>query len=229
MGIGIIVDIILLIVVAGNAIYNYRRGFTSLVVGLVSSILAIVLVFILYKPVTSYIMNNTSIPDKLEKTLTDNVAYLFEGEDVASIEVGSNSEIGDMLYIFAGKQINDFIDSTKENIIEFLSFEITKKIIYIVTFLLLFIIVRFVLYLLSSYLEAIADLPFIRILDGSGGMVIGIIKGFLVIYLFLAIISLVMPIIGNTAIISAIQKAPIGSKMLNNNILLKFIFNWMEK
>lgn len=225
MGIGIIVDIILLIVVAGNAIYNYRRGFTSLVVGLVSSILAIVLVFILYKPVTSYIMNNTSIPDKLEKTLTDNVAYLFEGEDVASIEVGSNSEIGDMLYIFAGKQINDFIDSTKENIIEFLSFEITKKIIYIVTFLLLFIIVRFVLYLLSSYLEAIADLPFIRILDGSGGMVIGIIKGFLVIYLFLAIISLVMPIIGNTAIISAIQKAPIGSKMLNNNILLKFIFN----
>ena len=56
---GIIVDVILFLVIAGNAVAGYKMGLTRVVFNIFSSLIAIILVFILYKPISNYIYHNT--------------------------------------------------------------------------------------------------------------------------------------------------------------------------
>ena len=57
------------------------------------------------------------------------------------------------------------------------------------------------------------------------GLIYGILKGFLTIYLILAVFSVISPLITNWGITSAIQDSSFGSKMYNNNIILNLIIN----
>ena len=57
----------------------------------------------------------------------------------------------------------------------------------------------------------------------SGGLIYGVIKGFLTIYVILAVFSMISPLISEWGIISAIQDSTLGNKMYNNNIILNLI------
>ena len=69
----------------------------------------------------------------------------------------------------------------------------------------------------------IAKLPVIKQFDKLGGVIYGILEGIIIIYLTLAIISFIAPIIGEN-IITAIDESMVGSMLYNNNLLLKIIF-----
>ena len=126
--------------------------------------------------------------------------------------------------IFIGDELGTILQQTTSDIVQIISHEITYKIISVVVFFALFAIIRLVLYILKSYMEWIADLPFLDIINGTGGMIYGLVSGFFLIYIGLAIISLLMPIYGNTLVVTAIQESIVGSRMFNNNILLGLIF-----
>lgn len=225
---GIIVDIILFFIIAGNAAICYRRGLARVIFGLLSGIVAIILVLILYKPITNYVINNTKASEKLETIFEDKLAYLFEKNNVENTEqLQKNDDMSSILKVFIGNKMGELIEETKDSVIQYLSVEISHKIIKVLTVFILFAVIRLMLYILRSYIEIIGDLPIIRVFNGSGGMIYGIIRGFLVIYVTLAFISLIMPIISDTIIITAIQNAPIGSKMFNNNILLNLIVKFL--
>lgn len=223
---GIIVDVILFFIIAGNAVFGYRRGLARVICSMLSSIIAVVLVIILYQPVTNYIINNTNISNKLESLFEEKLAYLFEKENVNTNnteQIQQNENIYGILNIFIGDELGNLIQDTTDNLIQYLSVEIAHKVIKVFTFFILFSVIRLLLYVIRNYIEMIANVPIIRVFNGTGGMIYGILRGFLIIYVALAILSLIMPIISDTLIISSIQNAPIGSKMFNNNILLNLI------
>ena len=225
---GIIVDLILLFIVAGNAVIGYRRGLTQVVFNIFSSIVAIVLVLILYKPTTNYIFNNTKISQRIENTVEEKIGYLFEKDNIQTSEdVENSNSMSAILKVFIGNDISNLLQNTTDSIIKYMSNRITQKVISIVVFFVLFAIIRLLLYVLKNYIEFVARLPIVRLFDGSGGMIYGIIKGFLIIYIIFAIISVIMPIVNNTIIISSIESAKIGSKMFNNNIILNLIFKFL--
>ena len=63
------------------------------------------------------------------------------------------------------------------------------------TFLILFMLSRFLLLFIKFAAELVANLPIIKMFNKSGGLIYGIVKGFLMVYLILAIFSLISPII----------------------------------
>lgn len=225
---GIIVDIILFFIIAGNAALGYRKGLARVIFSICSSVVAIILVLILYRPTTNYIINNTQAAPKLESIFAENVEYLFEKDNIENKEQAQNSEgMMSILQVFVGDETGELINETKDSVVQYLSVQISHKVISVIVFFALFAIIRLLLYVLRSYVEMVANLPIVRVFNGSGGMIYGILKGFLIIYAFFAIISLIMPIITETGIMVAIQNAPIGSKMFNNNIILNLIFKFL--
>jgi hypothetical protein len=58
----------------------------------------------------------------------------------------------------------------------------------------------------------------------SGGLIYGILKGFFMIYLILAVFSLISPIIYEYGIIQSILDSSLGSNMYNNNLILNVFF-----
>lgn len=224
---GILVDIILFFIVAGNAVLGYRKGLVKVIFNICSSIVAIILVLILYKPVTNYVINNTSVSQKLENIFAENLESLGVNDDTENAENKHDEGLINSLQIFVGDQVGGVIEEAKDAVVKSVSKQLSQKVIGIITFFALFAIIRLLLYVLKNYVELVANLPIIRIFNGSGGMIYGIVKGFLIIYVFFAIISFVAPMINQTGIVVAIQNAQIGSKMFNNNIILNFIFKFL--
>ena len=81
-------------------------------------------------------------------------------------------------------------------------------------------IVRFFLLFIRFAAELIANLPVIRLFNKSGGLIYGILKGFIIAYVILAVFSLISPFISEFGIIKAIEDSHIGNSMYNNNIIL---------
>ena len=224
---GLIFDLILFFIIAGNAVFGYRVGLARVFCRLVSTVAAIILVLILYKPVTNYVINNTGIPEKMEKIVSEKIGYLFEKEEIDisnSEDIKNNDNIYGLLKVFLGNKVGTAIENTKNNFLDYISQEITYKIIRIVTAFVLYSVIRLILYVLRNYIEALASIPVIRVFNGIGGMVYGIFRGFFIIYISLAIVSAILPIIGNNIIITAMYDSMIGSKMFCNNILLNILF-----
>ena len=72
--------------------------------------------------------------------------------------------------------------------------------------------------------ELIANLPVIRLFNKSGGLIYGVLKGFFIVYLLLAVFSLISPIIYEYGVIQAIQDSALGSGMYDNNLILNIFF-----
>lgn len=225
---GIIVDVILFFIIAGNAVIGYRRGLTRVIFSICSSIIAIILVFILYKPTTNYIIQNTNASQKLESAFAENLQFLYEKEEPEKTqEIQNNHTINSILKVFIGDEMGNLIEETTDSVVQYVSVQISHKIISVIIFFALFAVIRLLLYIIRNYIELVANLPIIRVVNGSGGMVYGVIRGFFIIYVTFALLSLIMPIVGNTIITTAIQKSLIGSKMFNHNIILNLIFKFL--
>lgn len=226
---GIIVDVILFLVIAGNAVAGYKMGLTRVVFNIFSSLIAIILVFILYKPISNYIYHNTKIGQNIEITIQEKLSgFLIEKtKEQNGAAMQKENTKNDTIDIFLGEEVGQMIETASGDLVASVSNEISYKIISGVVFLVLFAVIRLALYVLKNYVDFLANLPFIRLINSSGGMIYGVIKGFLLVYVILAIISLMMPMISDTIVIQAINEAFIGSKMFKFNIILNVIFKFL--
>ena len=88
----------------------------------------------------------------------------------------------------------------------------------------LFVITRLLLLLAKTLLEAVSELPIIKQFNEAGGIIYGVIRGILLIYVILAIISLILPMIEKNEILNAINSTIITKILYNNNLILMIFF-----
>ena len=119
--------------------------------------------------------------------------------------------------------MQEALKKSASNVVEYVSQSIAIKMIRVGTILLLFIVSRFFLLFIRFLAEIIANLPIIKMFNRSGGLIYGIIKGFLIVYIILGVFSLASPLIANWGVLDAIQDSTLGRKMYNDNIIISFI------
>ena len=87
----------------------------------------------------------------------------------------------------------------------------------------LFIIARIALMFVSAISSLVTDLPIIKQVDKTGGIIYGLIEALLILFIIFAIISFISPMIEGSGLITAINKSILGSVLYNNNLLLNII------
>lgn len=218
---GILVDLVIVSVFISSVYWGYRRGLVSVVFKILVFIISLIIMFLLYKPVSNTIMEKTQIDEKLAAMIESNLSgtTLADGNLLEPSQSNFSEAVVDL--------INDFVkQALKENVpnaVSYVSMELARFMIRIGTMLLLLMASRFLLVFVRFASELIANLPFIRLFNKSGGLIYGVIKGFLTIYVILAVFSIISPLISNWGIIDAIHDSTLGSKMYNNNIIVNFI------
>lgn len=211
---GIIFDIILVAIIALNVFICYRKGLVKLAVGLIAVIVAIIVSVVLYKPVSNIIIENTEIDENIENTIIENFSAETDGEE--------DTDNGFMKYM--EKYVNDSINKTRNQIVLEASNVIATKVINICVFLGIFIIARIVLILLTFIADIIMSLPILKQFNKAGGIIYGLIKALLIIYVILAIIFFIIYVSGNTTLSNAISSSYITKFFYKNNLLLNLIF-----
>ena len=102
---GIIVDVIVFIIIAGNAVAGYKMGMTRVIFNIFSSLIAIILVFILYTPVSNYIFDHTKMAQNLENAIVENLSEYLKNEEETA--VSNKEEANNMLAMFMGQDMNE--------------------------------------------------------------------------------------------------------------------------
>ena len=210
---GIIVDLIIIAVVLLFIFLGYKKGLTGSLIKLLSFIIAIVVAFVLYKPVANAVIENTVIDDNIRTTLS---ATLGVEDKTENTEENVPSTIMDNI----NKEIENATDEVKDNVID----HTTITIVNIGSGIVIFLAVRVILVLISLFAKILTDLPVIKQVDKLGGLAYGAIEGIVIVYAVLAVISLTSVIWANNAVVTAIAKSSLGEMLYNNNIILNLLF-----
>ncbi len=212
---GIILDLVILGIILLNIFICYKKGLVKLAVGLVAVLVSTILALLLYKPVSNLIIEKTEIDNKIENAIIENFTTKQDNE----VEVDDS---GFMKYI--EQYVDDTVNKTKNEIVTEAAGTIAVKVINIGVIILIFVVARLILILLTFITDLITELPIIKQFNEIGGVLYGVVKALLIIYVILAIAFFLVYVTGNVTISEAISSSYITKFFYNNNILLNIIF-----
>lgn len=218
---GILVDLVIISIIISSTYWGYRKGLVGVIFKVLVFIVSLLIVFVLYKPVSNSIINNTQIDEKLASAIRSNLegTTLSDGELLEPSKSNFSEGVVGLINSFVSEALNQ----AKSDAVGYVSTELSYFMIRVGTMFLLFIASRFLLVFVRFAAELLGNLPFIRMFNKSGGLIYGIIKGFLVIYAIFAILSVISPLISSWGVINAIEDSSLGSKMYNNNFILNIL------
>lgn len=216
----IIIDLIIIGILVLSIFFAYRKGLTKCIIKILSFIIAVIVAAILFKPVSNFVIQNTKIDDNIKEAVVNLVADDVEEDG----KVKEDSNLPNAMVDYINETIGNAVEDAKNNMITVAAEGIANITINAGVAILLFIVVRIALIFVSALSSIITDLPIIKQFDKVGGILYGAVKAFVIIFVVLALISLISPMIEQTGIIVAINKSFIGSILYNNNILLNILF-----
>ena len=180
---GLIIDIVIIAILALCIIMGYKKGLINVIFNIFAFLLAIIITLVLYKPVSDIIIKNTDIQEKIETAIIENT----KGEENKKEE---QTENGIQKYIENTMQNAE--EDAKSKAIEVVAKDVSTKCIEIITALILFVITRIILIVLKFLTETLANLPIVKQCNEIGGLLYGVIKGILIIYVILTIMFFII-------------------------------------
>ena len=220
----LIVDLIIVGIIALCAILGYFRGLTKSLLKIVSFVLALVIAFVLFKPISLLIINHTQIDDNIQKAIEEKmVGFVDQTSGNVEEAMRENSSMPEVMTKYIQEAVAENKGNTEEAAKQAAK-SVADIIINAGTWILVFILARVIFIFAKSILELIVKLPVIKQMDKIGGVFYGILEGLVIIYVAFAILSFVSPMFDSAEVLSAVNKAAIGGQIYNNNIILKLIF-----
>ena len=219
---GIVIDIIIVLLIVLSTFFGYKKGLVGVIFKIFSFLIAIVLMLILYKPVSNYVINNTDYDENIKTTISEKLSSkdIDTGEMLKSDEENQYPEI---VVEYVNKYAVEAVNEGKANIIEYVSDKLSIVIINVIIAIALFIAINLLLLVVQFLTRFIVKLTILKQFDKTGGIIYGLLKGIISIYLILAILSICSALMPNSGILEMIQKSYLGNAMYNNNIILKLV------
>lgn len=240
LNMGIVIDVIIIAILAICIGLGFKRGLTGSLLKIVSFILALIIAFVLFKPVSNFIIDNTNWDETLEQSIRqifieetmqeNNIQEQnqnTENTQLSNEQIQENEKtqsMPDVMINYINEAVENVGTEAKNAIVESTARNVATTIINIGVLIALFLVSRIVLIFIKGLTQLITKLPVIKQFDKLGGIIYGLLEALIIIYVILTILSLVSPLISNSGIIQAIENSFIGSVMYDNNLLLKLIF-----
>lgn len=219
----IIIDLVILGILVLCIALGYHKGLTGSLLKIISFVLALVIAFVLFKPVSNFIIYKTNWDENLEQGIRDTI-LAEDSKEVIENDNEENQKMPTVITEYINNAVEEAGNDAKEAIVDATSRDVALTIINAGVWIGLFLVARIVLFFIKGLARLITKLPIIKQFDKLGGIIYGVLEALIIIYGILAIASFVSPLINSTGILAAIQKSFIGSIMYNNNLLLKLIF-----
>ena len=194
----IVVDLIIVAIILLSTFLAYKKGIITLAIQLVAVVIAIVLTLILYKPVSNVIINVTGIDETIQN------AILEEANNIMT-----NGEEGS----------NQVVESIQNNMLPETARTISINIIEGAVILILYIVIRIILRFVTALANLVSKLPILNQLNQLGGIIYGILRGVLIVYIILLLVNLSGEIEPQNQVYTAVEGSYIGKVMNENNIL----------
>lgn len=204
-----LIDILVCLFIFITIYINSKKGLIEVAYKIVAFFIAIIISLILFRPISALLINNTNIDEYVNDYV---VSTIDKDSNEEKTENKKNNSIP--------KIFDNAINSAKQETTQAVSSSITNIVINIISFIAVFIITRIILIFLHIFSEAIGNLPLIKQFNHIGGLLYGILKSFIIIFIILALVS-VLPL---TSLQETIGSTIITRTLYNINPILLLFF-----
>ena len=202
---GIVVDLIIIGIVLLSTFLAYRKGMVKLAIGLCAFVISIVVTFVLYTPIANLVINVTSIDEAIEDMIYEKANDILKNEDTTQDQLTSQ---------IVEDAKNEMLPETART----LAVSIVKGSVMVV----LFVAIRIALIFVTVLADAIAKLPIINQINKTTGMIYGVIRGILIVYVMLLVLAIPGKINSQNALNTSVEQSILGKVMYENNVLNVF-------
>lgn len=211
-------DILILAIFVLMTYLGYKKGFLKTLTGVISIVLSFVIAICLCSQVAA-IIEKTPVYD----TIYENASkYIKPASDNDAEEVVADKSNYPKSFI---NEIKKDINGAQENLANTVAQKATDIAVKILSMLLLFIAARIVVWLLLLMFGFVKKLPLIGWFDSLLGALFGFLKGLLVVYLLLAVVTGFTVFNAENTLIREVNRSEFAKVMYNNNVFLDFIHN----
>lgn len=177
-------DYIILIGVIGflvlSAFVGYKKGMVKIVLSMVAMVIAYALAAALTIPASMALKSATPIYDTIEESV---------GKMVKESKVDSTSIEKLNLPAQIEEKIMEGANGVATGFNEYLVKTISNLILKALTFFILMLVIYIILSIVIKVLDFVAKLPLINSINKSGGLVIGLVKGLIYVWIACLVIT----------------------------------------
>lgn len=200
---GILIDVIVVGFILLCTFWGYKKGLVELGIRALSFLIAIIITFILYRPIAELVIHYTTIDESIQNAIVEKLSDKdLEQENKSTPE--------------------NIIEQTKDTAISGVAKTVSYNIIYSGVMILLFVITKIILFFVSSLANIIEKLPIINQFNKAGGIVYGVVIGTFITCLILLIISFIAKVNVDNKIHKEIENSCVTKIIYENNILSIF-------
>ncbi len=203
----IIIDVAVVAFIWILAVTGYKKGLVRTLYGFVSFIVAAIITAFVYKPVSEWLLKLDFVRKWTERISAYIVTSIAEGAE------GVTGQLPEWMWNFAGS------GSATWTVGE----AFASLVVGILCVVVVFIIVKLALTLFVGILDTIMKLPLLNSVNRLGGVVFGLLKGVIIVWIVCAVVVLFLSTEMFNGINDIIQSTAVTKYFYNNNMLMNFI------
>lgn len=236
--------IIVILVLAGNIVWGFSRGFLRVIYSMLAWIAILVFVTWATPYVANVLTEKTNIDNRMESNLDEKLHELVIGdtngqkedrEPDAQNPGQGKKNYRDLQMKLPDAVTNKLFDTNKiaDQILEgsgaydVVAGRATDLVMRVISFVLVLLIAVISFHLLSVVLKVVEKLPLIGGINRLLGLFAGLVKGILIIWLAFAIIAMAGTTDIGIALISYIYESPLLIWAYENNFVLTLLMTFL--
>lgn len=236
--------IIVILVLAGNIVWGFSRGFLRVIYSMLAWIAILVFVTWATPYVANVLTEKTNIDNRIESNLDEKLHELVIGdtngqkedrEPDAQNPGQGKKNYRDLQMKLPDAVTNKLFDTNKiaDQILEgsgaydVVAGRATDLVMRVISFVLVLLIAVISFHLLSVVLKVVEKLPLIGGINRLLGLFAGLVKGILIIWLVFAIIAMAGTTDIGIALISYIYESPLLIWVYENNFVLTLLMTFL--
>lgn len=209
-------DIIIGIILIVTMVFGFRKGFVYSIIHTLGWFGSMVLSFFATGPVRKLVEDNTDISDRIYLIFTEKLSISSD-----SLHVSLES-----LPPLVGQGIDTSIAGAAQTLAEQLTFLTMTILCFIVTLLVIKAVIFLVTIGISSKKKG-----FTGAADGILGLVAGLLRGIVFVFLFLAVLAPLINLVSPTStqlVVDSLNSSHLAGTLYDNNFLVNLMHDYMS-
>lgn len=232
--------VLAVLLVAGNIVWGFSRGFLRVVYSVIAWICILILVTFATPYVTDWLTEHTSIDDSIESSMKEKLHEMVIGEaSTEGTEEIPENDSDKTLEDLSGKLpdviMDRFLDSGKmtDGLLEdsgvygALASRASQMAMRAIAFVAVLLFAMIAFHILSVMLDLVGKLPVIGEVNHLLGGVAGFVKGILLVWLALAFVAMGSATEVGMALVQQIYESPFLIWFYENNFVLTILMYFL--
>lgn len=218
---GLIVDGLILLIF-GLCIYRgYKNGLAQSLLKIITSILAIIIAIVFYKPFVNFVIDHTLVDDNIQYSIEK---IINQSDAAESKEIKDDGSVPKPIVKYLNSSLKESTEEGKDAIATGVAKSAARLVVMVGCIVVIFVIAKIILQLVAVLFDLFSKLPVIKQFNEVGGIIFGILQAFLIVLIILSLIAVFTPLVGNNSIVEMVSQSHIGKWLYDSNILLNLIF-----